>query len=247
MEHIFKVFQIAEKTWAIQDRKMANGVNAFLLEGNNCSLLIDSGYGFHDISSVCRSLTDKRIVCVCTHGHIDHAMGARYFSECYLHSADMDVYRNNEIRAGLDHYSIKPIDNNKEFDLGGRVVTWRLFPGHTPGSIVFLDSLTHYLFDGDAQQPNLWLFMEESCDIVKYRSLLLENIEWMNSVGVKGRFCGHTDPSSPLSPDMSELVACLDKIISTPDDYSEHSLMLGNFAVPVKLYTYGNTSINYRF
>ncbi|MBR1919486.1 MAG: MBL fold metallo-hydrolase [Spirochaetales bacterium] len=246
MSNNFKVVEIARKTWAIIDLSRGNGVNTFLLEGDDCSLLIDSGYGINDISRVCSSLTNKKVICVCTHGHIDHAMGARFFSESYLHSNDFDVYRMSERIAGLEHHEVAPINNIPKFDLGGRVVTWKLFPGHTPGSIVFLDSLTHFLFDGDAEQPSQWLFMDESSDIATYRANLLDNIEWMKTAGVTYRFCGHADPSSPLDTDLSNLVACADKIIEQTESYSRHSIRLGDHEVPVKLYGYENYSIYYR-
>lgn len=41
------------------------------------------------------------------------------------------------------------VDDQYEFDLGGRLITCYLCPGHTPGSMVAVDSKTKYVFSGD--------------------------------------------------------------------------------------------------
>ncbi|MCD8069394.1 MAG: MBL fold metallo-hydrolase, partial [Lachnospiraceae bacterium] len=43
-----------------------------------------------------------------------------------------------------------PLKDGDSFDLGGRTVSCYLCPGHTPGSMVAIDSRTKYLFAGDA-------------------------------------------------------------------------------------------------
>lgn len=47
------------------------------------------------------------------------------------------------------------IEDGYRFDLGGRVVTCYLCPGHTPGSMVAVDSITKYVFSGDCCNKNL--------------------------------------------------------------------------------------------
>ena len=34
-------------------------------------------------------------VIICTHGHLDHAMGAAQFEKAYMHSAETDVYKKH--------------------------------------------------------------------------------------------------------------------------------------------------------
>lgn len=243
----FQVSEIFEKTWMIQDYNDGDPVNTFLIEGDSRSLLIDSGYGKADILPVCRGLTSKPIACACTHGHIDHAMGARAFSERYIHSADLEVYRANERFEGLGHCEMQFLDDIKAFDLGGRLVTWRLFPGHTPGSVVFHDSLSGYVFDGDSEPERLWLFLPEASDILAYRRSLLDNISWMESIGAKGRLSGHSDLGLVQDTDLSDLLRCVDKVINQPDDFRDHVIHLDkDMDIPVRLYSYGQSSICYR-
>ena len=64
-------------------------------EGSDKALLIDSGFGMLDLNSIIRKLTDKPVICACTHGHLDHAMGAAQFEKAYMHSAETDVYKKH--------------------------------------------------------------------------------------------------------------------------------------------------------
>lgn len=50
-----------------------------------------------------------------------------------------------------------PLEDEQVIDLGSRKVTVYLCPGHTPGSIIFLDENTRTLFMGDACNCNLHL------------------------------------------------------------------------------------------
>lgn len=47
------------------------------------------------------------------------------------------------------------VDDGYTFDLGGRTATCLLCQGHTPGSMVVIDSKTGYLFSGDCCNDNL--------------------------------------------------------------------------------------------
>ena len=53
--------------------------------------------------------------------------------------------------------TLLPLSDGQTFDLGGRVVTAYACPGHTPGSMVFLDDKSRILFLGDALNCNLLL------------------------------------------------------------------------------------------
>jgi glyoxylase-like metal-dependent hydrolase (beta-lactamase superfamily II) len=83
-------------TYAIADGGFGQGkVYTYLLVGSEKALLVDSGYGLLDLKAIIGAITEKPVVCVCTHGHIDHALGAYRFDEAYLHSRDFEVYRRH--------------------------------------------------------------------------------------------------------------------------------------------------------
>lgn len=245
MNQGYNVYEIAPRTWTIQDCTGGNAVNTFLLEGDEQAMLIDSGYGQIDLAGICASLTNKPVFCVLTHGHIDHAMGVRQFSRRYMHSLDLEQYVSTEKNLGLEHVDVEFLDDIPFFELGNRKVEWNLFTGHTAGSIVLFDHQTGWVFDGDAENAFLWLFLPGSSDISEYKKNLEANIKWMAGVGAKGRFCGHTSPKSPMDIDLSNLVACAEKIICGA---KEDRVLKFNLGVEymTKVYGYNGWEICYR-
>ncbi len=83
--------EIAARAWLIGD----NGAdNMYLIEGNDSSLLVDTGLGVADLASFVKKLTSKPLIVVNTHGHPDHA-GANYqFEKVYVYPAD---FINNQV------------------------------------------------------------------------------------------------------------------------------------------------------
>ena len=110
----YTIKEIYTDTYAITDNGFCQGkVYMYLLVGSEKALLVDSGYGLLDLKKVVKTITDKPVICVCTHGHLDHALGACQFEEAYLHSKDFDVYNqhtNSDLirEAGLNGLMMKP-------------------------------------------------------------------------------------------------------------------------------------------
>jgi glyoxylase-like metal-dependent hydrolase (beta-lactamase superfamily II) len=103
-----KVKKLYADTYAISDNGMGQGtVYMYLLVGAEKALLVDSGYGLLDLKAITGSITDKPVVCVCTHGHIDHALGACQFEEAYLHSKDFDVYQQHSSGSFINDMAMK--------------------------------------------------------------------------------------------------------------------------------------------
>jgi glyoxylase-like metal-dependent hydrolase (beta-lactamase superfamily II) len=92
----YTIKKLYADTYSIADGGFGQGkVYMYLLVGSEKALLVDSGYGLLDLKAIVGAITEKPVVCVCTHGHIDHALGAFRFDEAYLHSRDFDVYRRH--------------------------------------------------------------------------------------------------------------------------------------------------------
>ena len=51
----------------------------YLVEGTEKAVLIDTGSGIGSLKACVEQLTDKPVVVLVTHGHVDHAMGAAEF------------------------------------------------------------------------------------------------------------------------------------------------------------------------
>lgn len=173
------VFQIANKTWCINEFGMDT---LFLLEGSEKALLIDTGTGVFDLPALVRTCTDKPLQVVLTHGHTDHAGGMHWFDKVSLHPDDFPLARavlaedrKNYVRTMMSMseglYAIGPDDvaspgktpdllplsDGDVLHLGGRDVAVYETPGHTTGSLSFLDVRERILFTGDACNPNTLL------------------------------------------------------------------------------------------
>ena len=104
----FIVKELYHNTYSILDKGLGQGsVYMYLLVGSTRALLVDSGYGLLDLKDVVRSITDREVVCVCTHGHVDHAPGSRHFEESYLHSNDFEVFRQHTDAQFLQDMAMK--------------------------------------------------------------------------------------------------------------------------------------------
>ncbi len=151
-------------------------VNSFLVKGKKLAAMIDTGMGFSDIRTAIEPLVDTDIVVLNTHWHYDHTGGNRLFAEIGISGVEHsllektlpnDVLMEKYIRPCMNEgvpfpenfipeaYEVKgsiatfSIRNGEFFDLGGRCLEAVATPGHTHGSMSFLDSLTGSLFCGD--------------------------------------------------------------------------------------------------
>ncbi len=82
---LYPMVQIRKGTWEIDEFDIAS---MFLLEGRERAMLIDTGMGVGDLRGAVEMITDKPLVVVHTHGHIDHTGNSRQFGEIWLHPAD---------------------------------------------------------------------------------------------------------------------------------------------------------------
>lgn len=194
--------EIAYKTWCIDEY----GMDAmFLLEGEEKSLLIDTGTGVCDLPSVVKSLTNKPLMVVLTHGHVDHAGGIGMFEHVYIHPDDMErasavtVEERREYTDilmsmsqgiyGISKDSVvlpkkkttmKPLTEGV-IHLGGRDVKVIETPGHTPGGMSFIDLKERICFSGDACNVNTLMALgsEKECRPKSQISVLLHTAEML--------------------------------------------------------------------
>lgn len=180
-ETMMKMPQVAEignKTFVINEY----GLNAmFLLVGEEKALLIDTGTGVFDLPLLLKTLTDKPVQVVLTHGHPDHAGAIGWFDEVYAHPDDFEMALGltYEGRRGYADSLLKvnphapvtaedtirfekqpkmlPMFDGETIDLGGRKVMVFETPGHTPGGLSFLDVRERIFITGDACNGNTLL------------------------------------------------------------------------------------------
>ena len=180
----------------------AMGVSFTLLAGNEHALLVDAGYGTEDVAAYVRSLTDRPVDVLLTHGHHDHVLGARWFPKTAMCADDLPVFQLRTARPqreavrgqaydkGLsvpEDFLTAPIPDPEpmvftgtlggfpclERSLGGLDVVVVHVPAHTPGSVMVLVPREKLLLTGDDWNPCTWMWFAESADVQFWRDSML--------------------------------------------------------------------------
>lgn len=84
---LYPMVQFKKDTWEIDEFDCAS---IFLLIGSEKAMVIDCGMGIGDLRGAIEQITDKPLICVISHGHVDHTGNARQFDEIWIHPKDAD-------------------------------------------------------------------------------------------------------------------------------------------------------------
>lgn len=152
----------------------------YLVEGGKRALLIDTGCGGGNVRRLASAFTDKAIDLAVTYAHGDHDAHAGEFDRVYMHRADIEFRREmqaslpEEKRVNVDAFL--PLEDGSVLDLGGGVLVRTLhIPGHTPGSVAFVDEAHKAVFTGDAigSGVGVWMQLPGCCTVSAYKAALL--------------------------------------------------------------------------
>ena len=185
------MFQVNEVLPGVRHIQDAMGVCFTLITGTERALLFDAGYGTEDVGAFVRTLTDRPVTVLLSHGHHDHMLGARWFAETWMDEEDRAEFRERtgegqrkkvarqakERGAALpEDFMTAVIPEPKTIryteklgafgacreNLGGREIRVIHVPGHTPGSIVLYDGENDLLLTGDDWNPCTWMWFPTS-------------------------------------------------------------------------------------
>lgn len=174
MDNWFTIEQIDRDTFSISEYKHWEETHCYLLCGEKCAILIDTGLGVSNIRKIVDSLTELPVMAVTTHVHWDHIGGHKYFDNIAVHEEEKDwlsvrfpiplqVVKNNLTRLPCDFpkdfdinaYQIfqgmpqRILHDGDFLNLGEREIQVIHTPGHSPGHCCFYEPKRNYLYSGD--------------------------------------------------------------------------------------------------
>lgn len=260
----YHVTQINECTWRIED---CFKCHIYLLEGEEQAVLIDSGIGMPGLRECVDELTEKPVMLINSHGHLDHVGGNCQFDRRYMMEEDHDVliehtnvdFRRDMIKGfnsefGLPFQEKKldeiaqaggmvpyfPLKNGQIINLGKRTLEIIATPGHTKGSICVLDQERKTLFSGDTVcDQGILLFLPHSASVSDFMHSIQLLIERKSSF--ENIWPGHH--KCPLDLDyLEEYEECAQQILKMPQAGEDIKTNLGEG----KMWKNGRISIAYR-
>lgn len=179
----------------------ATGAYYYIVEGRDRALVIDTGMGTGDINAFVEGITRLPYSLALTHGHGDHSMHCRKFDRIHLEAGDRPFlfearFEGQEIP---EKTQLLPISEGYEFSLGGGVVIKTVaLPGHTPGSLLFVDEYHKCVFTGDAigSGCGVWMQVPLASDLTGYAKAIAHAEDRLREIGVDGTWTflgGHAD------------------------------------------------------
>lgn len=211
---------IAPQTWMVSSRSPATpwGSDNYLLEGDECALVIDSGMTKLDFHAYCAQLTGLPIHgVISTHSHFDHTGGNGYFKRVYMHplaeKGAKTPFDNNVQDYPLD-YPIIPVREGFTLNLGNRRLEIIEIGAHDLSSIAILDKDYRILFSGDELESG-WCNIGVMPDKVPGQTI---QTHYQNMLKLKARYDEYdlicpAHHGAPLSKEILNHVLIADKMI----------------------------------
>ncbi len=164
-------------------------VREFLMVGEKEALLIDTGFADSHVAKAVRQVTSLPVRLLLTHGDKDHIGGLEDFGECYLHEGDWHLIPQGIV--------LHPLREKQVFRCAGYRLEVVEIPGHTYGSVAFVDWEKRLMLPGDSVQKKGPIYM-----FGKHRNLDLYIESQKKLCGLMDRIdtilpCHHEYPVTP--------------------------------------------------
>lgn len=216
-----------------------------LIEGSEQAVLIDAGEDKDNLYDYVRTLTDKPVTLVITHGHIDHIARTGDFENVLMDLKDEAIYRDHTVLLENQGFtSVMPFEKvqavPKTIPLGpsDELIIVPL-PGHTPGSILIVDPISRSVYTGDALGSGCgcWMQIDGCLTISEYRNNIASALQTLKQLNVDSTWTfvgGHfgqeymSQVSSYNKFDldlMKDMLTLCDKLLAGEDLYTPAEVM----------------------
>lgn len=143
----------------------------YLFKGEKKALLFDTGMGKGDLLAFIKSLTHLPIEVVITHAHRDHYGQVDQFKENTIYMSRRD---SSMLPPEVSKQRFQWVNDGSVIDIGGRRFEVIEMPGHTMGSLLFLDRQNKMMITGDAVGSGtmVYMFSTKSAPLTTYLNSL---------------------------------------------------------------------------
>lgn len=166
-------YRLNEHLYQINEKAgMTLNVDSYLVIGEKRAAVIDALQETEALYDLVRMLTKKPLFLLLTHGHPDHAgKSVRSFVEhqvpVFMNHPDLDDLKLSHNEDLCE--DIQDLHDGDCFDLGGMNLETIACPGHSKGSMVFLNRKYQELYSGDAiGSGSFWIQLPESLPLHEY-------------------------------------------------------------------------------
>lgn len=182
--------KLDDNTW-LGSGNLMSSESLYLIAGKKRAILIDAGTTIPGLDKIASDIARKPVTLVLTHVHPDHAGAVGCFDEVWISPAD-----TVNIPAFMNDYTgkVRFLKNGQKFRLGGRVLQAYFTPGHTPGSVTFLEKGTDTGYCGDAfgtgndgNTGGILVFTDMETIIKTCQ----DSYEYFSRKGYRKLYCGH--------------------------------------------------------
>lgn len=237
----------------------------YVVTGRDRALVIDTGMARGDVPALVREITALPFDLALTHGHGDHSMHCARFDTVYLHRADREMLFSQRFEGQPlpEESALRFVEDGDVLDLGGGVkIECVALPGHTPGSLLLVDSFHKCVFTGDAVGSGcgVWMQVPTGSPLSEYAGAIRRALARLAQLGVNGeswrflgghaaqRFQSTVSGFNPIAPDLMEDMAilcdklCAGEITGVTEHVDARAARFGD----VRFACYGRAEILYR-
>lgn len=258
MAGLFETRQVSNRHYMIGERISPRFILCMgLVIGDSQAALIDTGLGTdRSLRDIVSCLTDKPVKCLITHCDPDHVGAAALFDPVYIspeedtrsqlpmildvearldfiraqgHCPDdvMGYIRENIIREPVTGY--QQVKDGDLFDLGGRELLAVSLPGHSMGSMCYMDRRSKIAFTGDAITRSPLIIFGRCPPLSIYLSALKRFRDIAD--GPLDLYCGHSMEALPQGTLDDLIKGCGEILAGDTALDKERTLVLGQFGL----------------